>query len=141
MSDLSLGAARYRISQSPLYLSRPILPFWQFSLPALYFSESLVVSMTDRAVWLQPLSFPRPAQSFSLRLSPPPQATRSRAACPSRSVLASAPAWRRWCAAATSIFTRCPKASPGTLPSCESPLLLFFFFSCQIFYTRGRSAL
>lgn len=28
-------AAQYCISQSPLYLRRPILPFWPFSLPAL----------------------------------------------------------------------------------------------------------
>lgn len=137
---------------SLLFISLSNFTFSQFSLPALYLSESLIISMTDRAVWLRPasssgfLSVPLPGRgpwlfstpSHPPSPTPPPpthppvvapsfiflstclapfrfsQAKRSRAACPSPSVPASALAWRRWCGAATSISTRCPKAYPGT---------------------------
>lgn len=42
---------RYCISEAPLYLSVQFY-FSQFSLPALYLSESLIISMKDYAVWL-----------------------------------------------------------------------------------------
>lgn len=65
---------------SLLFISLSNFTFSQFSLPALYLSESLIISMTDRAVWLRPasssgfLSVPLPGRGpwlFSTSSHPP----------------------------------------------------------------------
>lgn len=65
---------------SLLFISLSNFTFSQFSLPALYLSESLIISMTDRAVWLRPasssgfLSVPLPGRGpwlFSTPSHPP----------------------------------------------------------------------
>lgn len=56
--------------------------------------------------------FPTPPNSCSLSFLS--QAKRSQAVCPDPSVPVNALAWRPWCGAVTSTFTRCPKASPET---------------------------
>lgn len=118
---------RYYISGAPLYLAVPFSTS-EFSFP-LFFrhlskasSSCFGVFLTSPMVHLHSrntrslmqvfLVFPSSAHSSFLSFLS--QTKRSQAVCPDPSVPANALAWRRWCGAVTSTFTRCPKASPGT---------------------------